>query len=902
MKKFKKLFLVILSVMVTFTISSCNKDTRNITNVPYGSITDSQVFATAGSYSVSNLEVYNKLRVSGYGYVLNHVKEALFADEINAVDYVNNEDDHNDINDLVFSEMLSTTVAKTAKKYTAKQIEQYKLKYIDQMAKDGVTVVLNDLSYSIENDKFVADFPEHIVNNYKLQVAQKRAAVASLNELTLKEKVENDNGDLVANTYYISDYSIKNEYNNYYKEYNDTQAIIIRFNSRKDAYKIYDNAVTALGELTEESSQEEILNFYLHMYNEYYSYRETLTTYNYTESSYTNFTQNDKNTDIANISTNFKEYYYDSLADGEFNYSPYNLNNKYIMVYRINTNYITETSEPVEYADLDGASGSATNKEEIYAKLFKKLVDKKATSSYYDKLFLERLEESTVEIYDPYLEYQFESVYSDYYDFTSNISSNDVIKIVYNDKTTIITVDSFFNELAYTIGNETATNLLVNKWLLDSNNNYLDLIDSDDMDTAYSALKDSIKTFNKGKDSTYAKEIGLQTFLMSKFGYTTQDDVEKHYITAAAVKKAFLSNHENLSLFDNESHQYVGGENTLFENFLVYVQKAYNSLFTINITHFLIYVDDNCDGTIDDPKEFMEKLSANELVEYKAAVEALSKAVIAESEYITTDKLDAFKYIAKAYNEGLALNHPDYQGYTWNDFKTKFNFQVTVEELGDISDSNKSNYVEEFSIYVENLYREVVTFDTDDQEDYLEFADLSFTYDDICLTQFGYHLMYVNSITEPNSAKQLASDDIDSNNDGINDYEKIKVIIKADTDDDDTVDSSIYIYVDAYSESDIPSINQLLIYFYESQTSDGVVSLKSTVETAVANAFTSIISRYTSSSFQEYRLISKLGEITFTNDTYNTLQSNYIGSLERSINSYSTSTDPVFDGWFNTKW
>ena len=85
---------------------------------------------------------------------------------------------------------------------------------------------------------------------------------------------------------------------------------------------------------------------------------------------------------------------------------------------------------------------------------------------------------------------------------------------------------------------------------------------------------------------------------------------------------------------------------------------------------------------ISEYRKLSSKLEAlKEKVKFQNAVVELSQALIAEANYITTDKLTALKYLVKAYNQGLALQSPNYVGKTWDDFKYSYNFKVTVEKF-----------------------------------------------------------------------------------------------------------------------------------------------------------------------------------------------------------------------------
>src|SRR5574344_1218711 len=97
MKNIKRLFVAILLALCLVTVSSCGK--RNST-VPYGSVTDT-TYASASGYSVTQKEIYDSIRASGYSTILEKIKQAVFAKEIAEVNYATNSEDKIFIDEIV---------------------------------------------------------------------------------------------------------------------------------------------------------------------------------------------------------------------------------------------------------------------------------------------------------------------------------------------------------------------------------------------------------------------------------------------------------------------------------------------------------------------------------------------------------------------------------------------------------------------------------------------------------------------------------------------------------------------------------------------------------------------------------------------------------------------------------
>ncbi|UKI49119.1 MAG: hypothetical protein L6U99_10080 [Clostridium sp.] len=113
----------------------------------------------------------------------------------------------------------------------------------------------------------------------------------------------------------------------------------------------------------------------------------------------------------------------------------------------------------------------------------------------------------------------------------------------------------------------------------------------------------------------------------------------------------------------------------------------------------------------------------------------------------------------------------------------------------------------------------------------------------------------------------------------------------------------IFIFVtNAYNESTTNiSINQLYIYFYEYLVNGSVTSMSSNLRNAISAMASSVISRYTNSTFQTWLELNELGTVTFTNnDKLSFTYDDYINSLKTTIDGYDEVT--TFKGWFDKEW
>lgn len=126
----------------------------------------------------------------------------------------------------------------------------------------------------------------------------------------------------------------------------------------------------------------------------------------------------------------------------------------------------------------------------------------------------------------------------------------------------------------------------------------------------------------------------------------------------------------------------------------------------------------------------------------------------------------------------------------------------------------------------------------------------------------------------------------------------------------DTTSDDDVVYVSGYSSDEKASIEQIFIYFMEMTNNGSVTSMRSTTTTAVKNILADVMSRYSNSTFQTYRLYKQIGNIVWNNVegssvTASSQQARYnevFAIQERTIDSYETLEESdVFYGWFDAK-
>ncbi len=917
MKKLRKIFLLVASLLLALTISSCtDKEVRN-TSIPMGAIDTQATVANSGDYTVNNEIYYNKLRSKGYDTVFNQIKIALFRADYDFVKSQINLSD-SDVNtyeqklfDAYASDIFSTSSAKTIKDLTVEQRDTYIEKYIDNSSNKGIFVTKeNCLSYSIENEKIKFSYiPQEVIDEKLISIAMEKAAKDALEDIVDNEKIQDDEGKLVTNTNYISDLNISSYYESNHMTYGTYRAIIIQFNNLNEARNVIASVEQKIGALTEANA----LRFYVNLYNTYYNYRTPIKesdpfTSN-SEDTKTVFVVNEDKDELKNMSSSIANIVTNTLEeDGQYLKQPFNQNNKYVMVYRgatefdINETYdITPLNEQVKWTDL---KEHETAFNEVKATVREKLIDSKA-SSYSSTLLAKKIKAAEIEIYDPYVEYRFKNSYDDDYELIapSKFDENYIFKIKDSTSTYTYSVEEFYKEQSRISGLEVVVEILKLEYAYDLRDKFLD---SDRISDLEEDLDKTITSFNKNENSAYPSSVGLEVYLLASFGYTSRENVLKYN----KIGSAALSSYLNQKIFDewakkNEdgsySHEIAYDKLNILENILQAGNANFENLFSINIDHMLIYIDDNSDGSPDDPKDFLKNFTESQTKEFQTALMDLANAIYEEAncELLTASntKMEILQYIVSAYNKNEPLfSNPD---VTWEKYK-KYNFLIKAESLsssGDTNQDNVGNYVKEFGDYVKKLYKVAKEnkLTLEDEESTFYFVNsldkAPAKYEDLCATQFGFHMIVINDYDEtPSTTKNTEASDSYG-------YQKnIEILINEL--DKDTTDDNIYVVVsDTYNEKENEAtMNQLFTYYVQTQ-SGATSTFDPTLRNVLSAMFGSAITRYTSSSFQEFLLFKKLNISAFDSTSILSKQlSNYEGYLIRTSQSYSK--DDEFENWY----
>ena len=809
--------------------------------------------------------------------------------------------------------------------------------FIVSNERKGITLTSTNLNFDYpadEDDFNVISFRNikeavlaDIVNPYLLTEAEKLSAQNALYQIADEEYIKEYNADeddsKTKNSNYIFKSStVEDKYESSYQTFGKYHAVLIQFNSRKEAMetiqKLKDDNGIDFKTLNADDI-EAVKNAYIALYNAYYDYKPITTV----DSDDFKYQINVVKNDFSDLPDGVTELIKTTLEDNQFLTEPRNINNKYVMALRLSTTYeVSGDDTETTYTDLEKEENANLLKK--YTTLIKYNTLISTASSYTTTNFKSMVYERSnnddknddIFIYDPLFEYKFYGSYTDDYVRIdkANFNNNLILKIDDHE----YSVADFYTEATKNY----ASTILTNYFELSYAYTFYDqFIDSDTHDSNVETLETTINTFNAGNNASYDKAFGLENFLLSNYGYTTKDDVIKYYYDAQTCLSSYTSKNvfENWAIKnDDGTYSYDADLETtgILSNLLKEGNKKYSDLFSINLDHFLINIDDDGDGSPDDPQKFLDNMKKEEeQTAFKSAVVTLAKALYAEAIDDQYDGYDLYKiltFIKSQYEEGGAIKSAnvkvgDTVCTTWDQFKklNKYNFLITVEQLassGDITQATVSNFVGPFADYVKGVFK---TIATDDSKTYTngsfvvydtesntgktistlaDIDEISFSDDKktLCQTVYGYHLLIVNSYNKAKKTKYTSDDDSSQV------QSKIQLLIKEDT---DNSDNNIYVTVNSYNDKeDEVSFNQFFIYYI--QKANGVESsLSSNISTLLSSMYDDIISTYTSNNFQTVLLLDLLNIQPKDETMVNLVKAErkYYANL---VCNYATKSDP----------
>ena len=263
------------------------------------------------------------------------------------------------------------------------------------------------------------------------------------------------------------------------------------------------------------------------------------------------------------------------------------------------------------------------------------------------------------------------------------------------------------------------------------------------------------------------------------------------FIYNALVGDLFASNADGsyatvLSSYATDSTDPTGATT---DKYLFHSEKftdLFDKYFDINVSHVLIGVDYDEDGTPDDYNKFLETFDETTgeseflrkadqtkltLTEYNAIINKLTNALydfIDEDENWSSTTVSDLSNFVDEYKKSSIVDG-DYAEYK------KLGITVKYESLGEVTPSNKTNYVKEFQDGIDEVYEKLSRIDK-------ELLGYSIS-DSLTKSEFGLHLIVETAASNYDKATFKYTDDnygeaLKNDNDNISDAQLAMYILQ----------------------------------------------------------------------------------------------------------------------------
>ena len=816
-----KALLLLLVLFVGISLVSCQEETTDTynKNVSYGNLGDT-VYAKIGDITLTEKQLYNELRVNGYDYFFEEIINILVTPSQFNLTIENSRDA---LVDLINEDCYGTSDEEAINKLNSATKKSYELEYIDAMTLANV----NDLTLG---NLYTEANLTYYLNNLARNEYAKAALTTSTSKYYWANEYQTENGEVLkdedgndlANPYYISEETIESTYNNEENSKATYNVVIVGFDTLAESQGAL-QSVLADGTLTYEEAKT--------VYNTKYTYKDN------TEDNFllTDEDLSDYNSNLISLVKNLKA--------GEYKVNQLFGNKLYLV-------YLNAEKVEADYANLD-----ETAKETAKASTVEQIIEDKITTTLVSNLLVEAVYESDLVIHD----YVYDVLYSventDHVRLDQSKWNNNLVATVNG---VDLTVENFYNTLERKLGVTTAMDYFTSKILLA--NNELNSLTDEELEEINTDYNDTISSFEEGGfvSSNLPASVGKDVFIFVYFGQMSENDA-KEYMKSQKIWEKYTTVKPNDEYY----------------NLVEKVGKLYDeNYFDLSVKHILLTVDFNDDGNPDDPEAYLVDLPESKRANLYTEIQNTFDVVLGEVNKIVelgyADLQDALDYVLKAYYSNAELI--SIPGTHWNDYKSVYNFGLTIEDLGSVNNSTASKYVSEFSVGVKQLYDQLKA-DGKLNKDYLAASSAEAN---IIKTSFGYHVLAAYDTTAAPSAKFEADDDKTTN--------PVYVNIKVEIDEEEVIVEN------AYSSNNYPSYNQIKIYVSQIDTEAGVEDLPMAVETYINKFYSSFETAYSNSTFKNLLLAKTELAIEFVSIPSN--NDKYEQFVQIQENQYNGYTDP----------
>jgi len=475
---------------------------------------------------------------------------------------------------------------------------------------------------------------------------------------------------------------------------------------------------------------------------------------------------------------------------------------------------------------------------DIKAEVFEKLVTGKLINTYISGKVNKLYDDLSLDIYDKVVRVFYEQSYG--YDGTNKSKGDDILA---NVNGTDITVDSFYQKLEKSYGINLSLDLASNKFLM-AHDSYE--VSTADMAGFKTQFEEIISQFSADNFATagFPASMGREKFLLLAFGAKTNTEAVNQLYVYPELRQQYIE--------DLEGHY---GED-VYQKLADLAELHYNNFKSITVSHLLIYVDQNGDGTPDNPQTYLDTLSAAARTEVLEGLEELV-ALVYEKVGNYSGTTAGLQAIATEFNNsgrilrGTLANPIDIQiEMTWAKYR-QLGFYLKFENLPSAI-TNKSNVITGQSVLDEVFYDRALAIHAELEDipadpakfPHLDMYGTVITQSDLenVKSSFGWHFILATNVGSTTSAVYAEADDADGrykNDDDLNAYNEASPTLTA---------------------------SQIKYYLVEQKSDEGVV-LPTNVQTAVNNYLQPVLTRYNGTYMQRELIFLLLEDATFASPT-----------------------------------
>lgn len=469
----KKLIAILLVLVVSLTLTACkDKETKYNTNTPYGALTDAE-YASVGAHKITEKQLYDQLRTSGYTYLTQMITEKLIPNQD-----VNITKNREELVELINLACYGTDdldkLNKTTKETSVK-------KYIDTMYLKGV---------KIEKDNIYTD---ECLSYYLPQLTKEKYALSVLKDSSSnyyygKENYKNEAGETVANPYYINEEAIENKYISNFDEDATYKVVIIGFPTLAQA-----EAALADYTITSENAGTVLKEIYQNVYH-----------FKSTDFELTSEDLSVYNSQLVSLVSKMKAGEY--KLSQEFDKTIYHI---YLEAEKPEADYETITAEEKNEVIDDILEG--------YASAF-------ATTAINELLL-----NAKVTIYDPVYDTLFAQDNKNHTRLLGSDWKDEYKNYVAKVGETYITVADFYKKLESELGYSTAADYLTTKVLLSSS--YASKLTATDLETINTNIETVMTSFENNEYESYGYPATMDEniFKFLYFGNTSEEEIINGY-------------------------------------------------------------------------------------------------------------------------------------------------------------------------------------------------------------------------------------------------------------------------------------------------------------------------------------------------------------------------------------